>query len=86
MINEAGKQNAISLGVFRQKQNVERARRQISELGYPVTTEPRFRQQEQYWLYFRQPTSGVTPNLLTAKEIESGARQASDDCQAMEDA
>ena len=57
IVNEPGKQNALSLGVFGLKKNAERRQSRIASLGYPVKSEPRYRSRTIYWLDYetREP-------------------------------
>lgn len=46
--------NAISLGVFRDKENAQRRHRQIRNLGYEARLEGRFRQNPVFWLDYTE--------------------------------
>ena len=85
LLNEPGKQHAISLGVFGQQQNATRFKDRATAMNYPAKTEPRYRQRTVLWLHVEQTSTMQTLQLLTAAELESGIRQVAGDCLAQEE-
>ena len=84
LLNEPGKQHAISLGVFGQRQNAARLKDRAAAMNYPTKTEPRYRRRTVLWLNVEQTSTIQTLQLLTAAELESGVRQVAGDCLAQE--
>ena len=86
VLNEPGKENALSLGVYGLKQNASRIKSRVEALNYTVKSEARFLKRTLYWLHNEQLSSTGALDLLTAEEIESGIRQSPSDCDVGEDA
>ena len=82
VLNEPGKQNAISLGVFGQQQDAVRLRDRIAAMDYPAKIEERYRQRTVHWLHVGQPGGAQALKLLSTEELDSGIRQVPGDCPA----
>ena len=85
IIDEPGKRNALSLGVFGQKANANRLVAKVGAMNYSVKTEARYREQVVYWLHNEQAAGSEPLNLLESEETESGIRQISGSCDVMEE-
>ena len=53
--------NAISLGLFTQRDGAERRRQQIADLGYAPQAEARYREITYFWLDYREPADNTVP-------------------------
>ena len=84
VLDEPGRRNLVSLGVFGQRQKAERLKARAEALGYSVKTEAQYRNQAAYWLHNEQ-SGGTPPDLLTASDIEAGVGLISGDCSVGED-
>ena len=80
IINEEGKSNALSLGVFGLKKNAERLSERLKRLKYPVETEARYHQRTIYWLYHQQSNESDLQPLLDPEDIGKGISQIPRDC------
>ena len=80
IINEPGKSNTLSLGVFGLKKNAERRFAQLQELNYQVETEPRYRKRTIYWLYHEQSSEGDIQSLLSDDDEANGISQIPRQC------
>ena len=86
VLNEPGKRNALSLGVFGLKRNSEHLQARVESMDIAVKSEARYREKTTYWLHSEQGQETQPLKLLTAEELESGARQTTINCKAGEDA
>ena len=86
LLNEPGKTNALSLGVYGLKQNADRLKAKVESMDLAVKTEARYRREAMYWLRNRQINAEQPLLLLSADELESGVRQVSSNCNSEEDA
>jgi len=50
IVTAAGKENAISLGVYKTRDSAERRRNEIAKLGYRPALDERYRTRFEYWL------------------------------------
>lgn len=80
IINEPGKSNILSLGVFGLKKNADRQRRRIEKLNYKVESETRYRGRTIYWLYNKQSSESELLNLLDDTDTRQGISQISNQC------
>ena len=80
IVNEPGKQNALSLGVFGLKKNADRRQRRVSALGFPVKTEPRYRNRTIYWLDYSQQESEYLRELVDGLKNNLGISRISRQC------
>jgi Cu/Ag efflux protein CusF len=86
ILNEPGKQNALSLGIFGSKQNAERLKARVEAMNISVKTEARYRERTIYWLHNEQLSVTEPLELLTVEDLESGISQVPDNCKAGGDA
>jgi hypothetical protein len=80
IINEPGKSNVLSLGVFGLKKNAERRVNQLKKLKYPVKTEARYRKRTIYWLYHQQSNESDLQPLLSEQDRSNGISQIPRQC------
>ena len=80
IINEPGKSNILSLGVFGLKKNADRHRKRIEKLNYKVESEARYRARTIYWLYNKQSSESELLNLLDHTDTGQGISQISSQC------
>jgi len=80
IINEPGKTNALSLGVFGLKKNADRQVARLKKLKYPVKTELRYRERTIYWLYNEQSNDSELLNLLDVDDADKGIGQIPQQC------
>jgi hypothetical protein len=80
IINEPGKINALSLGVFGLKKNADRHVARLKKLKYPAKTELRYRERTIYWVYNEQSNDSELLNLLDADDADKGIGQIPQQC------
>ncbi len=80
IINEPGKTNALSLGVFGLKKNADRQVARLKKLKYPVKTELRYRERTIYWVYNEQSNDSELVNLLDVDDADKGIGQIPQQC------
>ena len=80
IINEPGKSNILSLGVFSLKKNAERLADQLKRFNYPVKTEARYRERTIYWLYHQQSYASDLQPLLSEQDKNNGISQIPRQC------
>ncbi|MCP4490502.1 MAG: hypothetical protein GY820_24780 [Gammaproteobacteria bacterium] len=80
IINEPGKSNVLSVGVFGLKKNAERLIGRLKALNYPVESESRYRERTIYWLYYQQSNERELLSLLDAEDISNGISQFPRQC------
>lgn len=85
ILNEPGKQNALSLGVFGLKQNAERVKAKVEAMNIAVKTEARYRERTIYWLHIEQLGATEPLVLMTVDDAESGIRLIPGNCEARGD-
>lgn len=82
IVNEPGKTNILSLGVFSLKKNAERRKQRIADLGYQVDTEPRYRNRRIYWLDYSEPENDGLGELVGRLKKDLGISRISRQCNA----
>ena len=80
IVNEPGKNNALSLGVFSLKKNADRRQQRISALGYKVLTEPRYRNRTIYWLDYAQSENQALGALVERLRQSLGISRIARQC------
>ena len=80
IINEPGKTNALSLGVFGLKKNADRHVARLKKLKYPAKTELRYRERTIYWVYNEQSNDSELITLLDADDADKGIGQIPQQC------
>ena len=80
IINEPGKSNAVSLGVFGSQENADRRMQEIRKLNYQVKSEPRYRQGNDYWLYSQGSSESDLNSLLDPRDASNGISQKPRQC------
>jgi hypothetical protein len=80
IINEPGKTNVLSLGVFGLKKNADRHVARLKKLKYPVKSEPRYRERTIYWVYNEQSNDSELLTLLDADDVDKGIGQIPQQC------
>jgi hypothetical protein len=80
IINEPGKSNALSLGVFGLKKNADRHVTRLKKLNYPANSEPRYRERTIYWVYSEQSSDSELVNLLDVDDANKGIGQIPQQC------
>ena len=80
IINEPGKSNALSLGVFGLKKNADRHVTRLKKLNYPAKSEPRYRERTIYWVYNEQSIDRDLLTLLDADDAANGIGQIPQQC------
>jgi len=80
IVNEPGKSNVLSLGVFGLKKNAERRTRHLEKLKHTVKTEARYRERTIYWLYHQQSNESDINPLLSDQDRSRGISQIARQC------
>jgi hypothetical protein len=80
IVNEPGKSNVLSLGVFGLKKNAERRSSQLKKLKHTVKTEARYRERTIYWLYHQQSNESDLQPLLSEQDRSNGIGQIPSQC------
>ncbi len=80
VVNEPGKTNILSLGVFSLKKNAERRYNRIAKLGYSVKTEARYRNRTIYWLDYSESENDNLTQFIDQLKIEKGISRISRQC------
>jgi len=80
IINEPGKINVLSLGVFGLKKNADRHVARLKKFKYPVKSEPRYRERTIYWVYNEQSDDSELITLLDADDADKGIGQIPQQC------
>jgi hypothetical protein len=80
IINEPGKTNVLSLGVFSLKKNADRLVARLKKHKYPAKSELRYRERIIYWVYNEQSNDSELLSLLDADDIEKGIGQIPQQC------
>jgi len=80
IINEPGKTNALSLGVFGLKKNADRQVARLKKLKYPAKAELRYRERTIYWVYNEQSGDSELITLLDADDADKGIGQIPQQC------
>ena len=80
IVDEAGKSNILSLGVFSLKKNADRRESIISRLGYSVKTEARYRGRTIYWLDYSESENENLTRFIDTLKKEKGISRISRQC------
>lgn len=80
IVNEEGKSNALSLGVYGLKKNADRRVSRISRLGYNAQSEARYRDRTIYWLDYDELEPQPLADLIDRLKIEQGVSRISRIC------
>jgi len=80
IINEPGKTNVLSLGVFSLKKNADRLVARLKKYKYPAKSELRYRKRIIYWVYNEQSNDSELLSLLDADDIQNGIGQIQQQC------
>ena len=82
IVNEPGKSNILSLGVFGLKKNALRRQKNIARLGYDVKTEARYRNRTIYWLDYSESENESLTRFIDRLKQEKGISRISRQCDA----
>lgn len=80
IVNEPGKFNILSLGVFALKKNAEGLRKRVEKLGFQVQAEPRYRNRTIYWLDYSRPENESLASLVDELKVKQGISRISRQC------
>ncbi len=80
IVNEPGKFNILSLGVFALKKNAEGLRKRVEKLGFQVQAEPRYRNRTIYWLDYARPENESLASLVDELKIKQGISRIARQC------
>ena len=82
VVTEPGLENAVSLGLFRQKRFASRHTAYLEELGFDPEMRVRTRERTRYWQDYRDPRGVVTPELLESLSAEQPLQRLERPCEA----
>jgi hypothetical protein len=80
IINEPGKSNALSLGVFGLKKNADQHVKRLKRQNFAAKSELRYRQRTIYWIYNEQSIDGDLLTLLDSDDADKGISQIPQQC------
>ncbi len=80
IVNEPGKSNILSLGVFGLKKNALRRQKTIARLGYKVKTEARYRNRTIYWLDYSESENESLTRFIDRLKQEKGISRIARQC------
>ena len=80
IVNEEGKTNVLSLGVFGLKKNAEGRIATLRKLDYQPRSEARYRERTIYWLYSQQASTSELLSLLDNSDLDKGISQIPTQC------
>jgi hypothetical protein len=80
IINEPGKENVLSLGVFGLKKNADRHVARLKKFKYPAKSELRYRERTIYWVYVEQSSDRELLALLDTEDADQGIGQIPQEC------
>ncbi len=80
IVNEPGKSNVLSLGVFGLKRYADRRVSKIEALGYKVRSEARYRTRTIYWLDYKDTGSPDMDQFITTFKKQNGISKISRQC------
>lgn len=66
VVSAAGKENAVSLGVFSTREAAERRRNEIAKLGYAPALDERYHTRFEYWLDYSLSSSATPSDAVLA--------------------
>ncbi len=81
IVNEPGKSNILSLGVFGLKKNALRRQKDISRLGYNVKAEARYRNRTIYWLDYSESENESLTRFIDRLKQEKGISRIARQCE-----
>lgn len=81
VVNEPGKKNILSLGVFSLKKYAERRHKRIAKMGYSVKSEARYRNRTIYWLDYSESENENLTRFIDQLKIEKGISRISRQCE-----
>lgn len=70
VVTDPERENAVSLGLFRQQRFATRHSEYLRELGFEPEIRVRTRERTRYWQDYRDPDGRVTPELLESLAAE----------------
>ncbi len=80
IVNEPGKKNILSLGVFGLKKNALRRQQSIARFGYDVKTEARYRNRTIYWLDYSESENESLTRFIDQLKQQKGISRISRPC------
>jgi hypothetical protein len=80
IVNEPGRPNFLSLGVFSRKKNAESRFNRIRRLGYDVKSEARYRNRTIYWLDYSESESENLTRFIDMLKVDKGISRISRKC------
>jgi cell division septation protein DedD len=80
IVNEPGKFNILSLGVFALKKNADGLKVRVEKLGFQVQSEPRYRNRTIYWLDYSKPENDRLTPLVDELKSKHGISRISRQC------
>ena len=80
IVNEPGKFNILSLGVFALKKNADGLMKRVQKMGFNVQSEPRYRNRTIYWLDYSKPETENLTSLVDALKNKQGISRISRQC------
>lgn len=80
VVTEPELENAVSLGLFRQKRFATRHTAYLRELGFEPEMRVRTRERDRYWQDYRDPEGRVTPEVLDALATEQPLQRLERPC------
>lgn len=80
VVTEPELENAVSLGLFRQKRFATRHNAYLRELGFEPEMRVRTRERDHYWQDYRDPEGLVTPELLDSLSTEQPLQRLERPC------
>ncbi len=80
IVNEPGRANILSLGVFGLKKNADRQLQKVSKLGYSVKSEARYRNRTIYWLDYSESENENLTRFIDQLKNEKGISRISRQC------
>lgn len=78
--SEVGMQNAIALGLFKQKRHADRHTKFLNQKGFEAQMQPRYRERRRYWIDYEDTTGSVTAEVLTPFSAENAIGRFSRAC------
>lgn len=84
VVTEPELENAVSLGLFRQKRFATRHTAYLRELGFEPEMLVRTRERDRYWQDYRDPEGRITPELMDSLATEQPLQRLERPCEAGE--
>ncbi len=85
VLNETGKRNALSLGVYGLRRNAELVKARAEAMNYRVKTEGRYRERREFWLHGEQSGAQESLDLLDPADRQAGVQRTPSTCGMKED-